>query len=113
MNPQQVLETWNKVYYTFSDQLKSIAGVDLFAFSDTLIISAVGSRVQLEDRLGFIMFLSELTIPSFIRSILYKIFLRGVVSMGRYYRSSRMLIGPAVDDAAISVMKSRTGLVYH
>jgi hypothetical protein len=100
------LERWDKVYYAFSEQLKFQPGIDLFAFSDTLIISAAGSRAYLENRLGFIELLSGLIIPSFTRSILYKIFLRGVMSMGRYYRSSRILIGPAVDDAAACYEKS-------
>jgi hypothetical protein len=37
----KVLGDWNKVYYTFSDDLKKL-DINLFAFSDTFIISMRG-----------------------------------------------------------------------
>ena len=48
----------------------------------------------------FIEILTSAIIPAFVRSMHYDFFFRGVIAMGNFYRSSRMLIGPAVDEAA-------------
>jgi hypothetical protein len=42
----------------------------------------------------------DLVLKPFIQSIKVRILLRGIISYGTYYLSERLIIGPAVDDAA-------------
>jgi hypothetical protein len=97
--PKQVLERWGKTYYIFSDALDKMPGLELSVFSDTLIISsAVNTNLRNNPR-RFVELIASLLVSPFVNSIYYRIFLRGVISVGEFYRSSRMLIGPAVDEA--------------
>lgn len=93
----EVLNDWNKVYYLFYDSLKSL-DINVAAFSDTLIISMRKGREMGSWRLAEIF--CEAIIPLFLKSMEYEFFFRGAVAMGYFSRSSRMLIGPAADEAA-------------
>jgi hypothetical protein len=99
-DPAEVLKDWDRVYYTFSDELKSLSGVSMSAFSDTLIISMRGHRELITKPWKFVELLCKSITPAFVRSMHYEFFFRGVIVMGYFYRSPRMLIGPAVDEAA-------------
>jgi hypothetical protein len=95
-DPNDVLNDWNKVYYLFADGLKDL-GITVAAFSDTLIISMRKGHEMWSWRLAEIF--CEAIIPLFLKSMEYEFFFRGAIAMG-YSRSSRMLIGPAADEAA-------------
>jgi hypothetical protein len=96
----QVLENWNKVYYLFSDALNDLSGINLSAFSDTLIISMRGHRDLIDRPSRFVEIFCKTIIPPFVRSMHYDFFFRGVITMGDFSRSSRKLIGPAADQSA-------------
>jgi hypothetical protein len=92
-----VLNDWNKVYYLFDDALKDL-GINVAAFSDNLIISMRKGHEMGSWRLAEIF--CEAIIPLFLKSMEYEFFFRGAIAMGYFSRSSRMLIGPAADEAA-------------
>jgi hypothetical protein len=102
-DPAEVLDNWNKVYYAFSDELSDLPGGFLSAFSDTLIFSIRGHKELVARPWRFVEILLNAIIPAFVRSMYYDFFFRGIISMGAFSRSSRsrMLIGPAVDEAAM------------
>jgi hypothetical protein len=101
-NVEEVLNNWNKVYYMFSDSLENwLSGVNLTTFSDTFIISMRGHEELFENPLQFVEIMCNALIPPFLNSMHYGLFFRGIISMGYFSRSSRMLIGPAVDEAAL------------
>jgi hypothetical protein len=103
-DPAKVLENWNKVYEIFYDELYGrLTGVNLSAFSDTLIISMRGHEELIKQPWRFVEILCQAVIPAFVKSMDYDFFFRGVLSMGYFSQSvssARMLIGPAVDEAA-------------
>jgi len=43
---------------------------------------------------------SRLIAPMIINGILKGVYLRGVISIGKFYQSQNLIIGPAVDEAA-------------
>jgi hypothetical protein len=96
-DPYDVLNDWNKVYHLFDDGLK-VLGINVAAFSDTLIISMRNGHGMGSWRLAEIF--CEAIIPLFLKSMEYEYFFRGAIAMGYFSRSSRMLIGPAADEAA-------------
>ncbi len=65
------------------------------AFSDTIIITYEG---KINDN-KIIEYLGGYLILSFVSSLLNGIFLRGAISVGKYYSSPSLMIGPAVDEA--------------
>jgi len=101
-NVTEVFENWNSVYYSFSDTInnRQLSGVSLYAFSDTFIVSMRGHERLIKDPIEFVELICNAIIPPFLRSMQYDFFFRGVISMGWFSDSSRMLIGPAVDEAA-------------
>ena len=98
-DPTEVLKNWDNVYHSFSDTLRPLS-INLSLLSDTLIISMSGHKELIAQPWRFIEILASAIIPAFVRSMHYDFFFRGVIAMGNFYRSSRMLIGPAVDEAA-------------
>jgi hypothetical protein len=53
-----------------------------------------------DDSWWMINILGEALIPLFLTAISRSIFLRGALSVGKFYQSDNMVIGPAVKDAA-------------
>lgn len=100
-DPEEVLNNWNSVYYLISNSVsRHLNGPKLSAFSDTFIISLRGHREILKTPWRFVEILSEAIIPPLLESMKYEFFFRGVMVFGAFSRSTRMLIGPAVDEAA-------------
>jgi hypothetical protein len=99
-DPAKVLQNWNQVYYLFSDKLNSLQGVHLSAFSDTFIISVRGHTRLNNQPWRFIEMICDSIVPAFVGSMDYNFFLRGVIASGYFSRSTKSLIGPAVDEAA-------------
>jgi hypothetical protein len=105
-NTKEILDNWNTVYYMFDDDLHTLLGVEVSAFSDTIIISMRGHKRLFERPWTFVELLCQAIMNPFVRSMHYDYFFRGVLAMGGFSRSSRMLIGPAVDEAALYYEKA-------
>ena len=84
----------------YSEKLKFVA------FSDTIIISLpVEKRHTGSDRgrnpsWWTLNLIGEVLIRLFRRSIVRQFYFRGCLSVGKFFRSDNMIIGPAVDEAA-------------
>jgi hypothetical protein len=90
---EKVRRAWN----TAIDKEKvglPMGGCEVKIFSDTVFITLVG-----EDPINVELMGAYLTGP-FCRAFLKRIFFRGVVSVGQFYKSETLLLGPAVDEAA-------------
>jgi hypothetical protein len=98
-DPQAVIETWDSLvslYQTLSKSSK-ISGYTrtISAFSDTVIITGEGDdleKVLIEMGVDIGLFV--------IHSMLEGIYFRGGISVGDFYKSDKMIIGPAIDEAA-------------
>jgi hypothetical protein len=82
-----------------------LQGAELSAFSDTLIISVRGHERLLQRPWRFVELVCEAILKPFLESMRYD-YLRGILAMGGFSRSSRMLIGPAVHEAATYYKKA-------
>ncbi|MGH9952867.1 MAG: hypothetical protein ACRD5J_14685 [Nitrososphaeraceae archaeon] len=80
--------------------MKHLTGANISAFSDTFIISVRGNQKTLDMPWRFVELLSQTIIPPFLDSMKYDFFFRGVMVFGAFSRSTRMLIGPTVDEAS-------------
>jgi len=71
--------------------------VQKIAFSDTFILTATSRR-----HLGEFLVLAagNLLIPMMMHALDMGIYFRGCISFGTFYTSKRMMIGPAIDEAA-------------
>lgn len=114
----EMLQNWETVYEVFKDKIKSLgeklgerdlaADVDFMGFSDTIIISLpvtvhpkrYRDLTKRDDYWWMINIIGEALIPLFLTAISKNILLRGAISVGRFYRSDKLIIGPAVKDAA-------------
>jgi hypothetical protein len=99
-DPKKILDDWNHVYYMFSDALSDFEGSALSAFSDSFIISIRGNPVLLDRPWRFVEMVCNTLLQPFQNSMRYGFFFRGVMVLNAFSRSPRMLIGPAVDEAA-------------
>ncbi len=99
-NPQEVIANWeyfvNVLDDHFSDARKNGFVFNLYAFSDTLILTCSGKHPieKLLYELG--VHVLSATLFGLPRSI----FLRGCMSIGNFYESNKMILGPAIDEAA-------------
>jgi hypothetical protein len=103
---REILDNWNNVYYLFSHELQMLQGAELSAFSDTLIISVRGHERLLQRPWRFVELVCEAILKPFLESMRYDYFLRGILAIGGFSRSSRMLNGPAVHEASIYYEKA-------
>jgi len=102
-DPKTVITKWNTVIDNFKEFKKlhneddeAIGKSKVFSFSDTIIITYVGNEddeLQLLNDMGL-----HLSLP-FCDALLDGIFFRGVISKGKFKQTSRMIIGPAIDEA--------------
>lgn len=105
-NPIHVLQAWDRVYYAFESAVNNIIfpspniSLQFKAFSDTVIITASDKNFLERDPAEFIQFMAHCIIQPFLIGLERNIYLRGVISAGEFYQSSKMVIGPAVDEAA-------------
>jgi hypothetical protein len=98
--PSDVIKMWNSVisFFKYSlDQNRIYLNVNPFfkVLSDTIIIT-----IASKPSYAIISQTFDLLLPPFIQSIKTRMFLRGIVSYGTYYTSERLIIWPAIDDAA-------------
>lgn len=133
MDPIKVLERWNRVYYAFETAVSSgkddlhfsitlpRVNIQFSAFSDTVIITAASKEAFQKRPAEFIQYVADIIISPFVTAIREQFFFRGAISIGKFYLSNRMVIGPAVDEAAeyyklpnwigISVSKSAASIM--
>ncbi|EPA06186.1 hypothetical protein [Candidatus Nitrosarchaeum limnium] len=98
----EVIKIWKSIIEDFEILREDISqiptnkiSIKIHSFSDTLIIEYEG-----DDTANILSFMAtHLTYP-FCHSLLEKIYLRGAISVGEFYSSGSMIIGPAIDEAA-------------
>jgi hypothetical protein len=97
-SPIEVVSRWNKVIRSFMDSLeRHFPGGGYFfrIISDTIVITLPADLNSLILNRVF-----DILLKPFIESIKIRMLLRGAISYGTYYLSSRLIIGEALDDAA-------------
>ncbi len=102
-DPKTVVARWNYIIDNFkgfkqlnNEDRKSVGISKVVSFSDTVIITYVGDEgdeLQLLNDMGL-----HLSLP-FCDALLEGVFFRGVISKGKFEQTSRMIIGPAIDEA--------------
>lgn len=100
--PNETIAKWNRVissflnFKQFHDEDKNTPGTaKVVTFSDTVIVSYTDH--QNTDQSFFDMGL-HLSWP-FCSALMEGIFFRGVISIGLFEQTTRMMIGPAIDEA--------------
>jgi len=98
-DPSLVLDNWEQVVDTLVIDVEASKkrGIDFRynAFSDTLIITMTGkTKEELLNEASVIVS----ALVSFC--ICFGVYFRGCISIGNFYRSERMILGPAIDEAA-------------
>ena len=99
MDPNVVFNRWKNIMAQFANSLQQTPLKQFKHYfttiSDTIIITC-----QCEP--GYANYIFGLLIIPFIFSLESNFFLRGAISYGEYYLSTRLLIGPAIDEAAVA-----------
>jgi hypothetical protein len=100
--PDDVIKMWNNVVVFFKNSLdqncKYLNVIPFFrTLSETIIITI---RSELSNFESIINKTFDLLLQPFIQSMKTRMLLRGTVSYGTYYYSDKLIIGPALDDAA-------------
>ena len=98
--PIDVIKMWNSVNSFFIHSLKqshSYLNTHPFfkSLSDTIIIT-----IPSKPTYDIVSKTFDLLLEPFIQSLKTRMLLRGTISYGTYYLSERLIIGPALDDAA-------------
>jgi hypothetical protein len=104
--PDDIIGPWEHVIASFKESIlknqqteRRICGdpadYHIIAFSDTIILAAA-----CEDPVASIPLMAEIVCRPFILALMKSIYLRGVISLGKFHGSDRLMIGPAVDEAA-------------
>lgn len=98
----EVTRKWDEVTGEFELMEQSIEPLSLDihyrALSDTIIITISNkNNLPIENMLNITF---KLLLNPFMQSIKTRILLRGTVSYGEFYWSEKLIIGPAVDNAA-------------
>ncbi|MPZ08168.1 MAG: hypothetical protein GEU26_17425 [Nitrososphaeraceae archaeon] len=99
-DPREVINRWDSAVRSFQNALDEnrqyLNTATYFkVLSDTIIITIPSSLSY-----GLVGQAFDLILKPFIESMKMRMLLRGVISYGTYYLSKRLIIGPAVDDAA-------------
>jgi hypothetical protein len=98
--PIEVIKMWNNVVGFFKDSLDQsrLSVIPCFrTLSDTIIITIASQPSHFESIISKAFYL---LLEPFIQSLKIRMLLRGTISCGTYYLSQRLIIGPALDDAA-------------
>lgn len=104
-NLEEFMMTWENLTQAIKEGLKRDEMKDtkssFYAFSDTLIIAIKGNDVE-----NILKHAGILTGTAIEWGIIYGIYLRGCISIGTIYEYSNMILGPAIDEAALNYEKS-------
>lgn len=99
-NPNEIIENWNAVIDSQTrviiedDENKKVI-TKILAFSDTLIMTKTSDSVE---DLFYSVTLDLVTMIPL--AMCENIFFRGCISIGKFYSSDKIIIGPAIDEAA-------------
>ena len=104
-DPKDIIKKWESVVDSMNVDVESCKeiGIELKyrAFSDTLVLTATGGeKEEMVDEIGNAL---GSLIPF---GMGFGIYFRGCLSYGKFYESNRMIIGPAIDEAAMYFEKS-------
>lgn len=106
-DPAKVVASWQAVVQFFSEAVtqQETSGGEwgsmgsprphVIAFSDTIVLTVEG-----DDPARFLPLMFNLIGVPFARAMIQEVFLRGVFSIGTFYQTETLVIGPAVDEAA-------------
>jgi len=99
-DPEKVVKIWDAMVEAIrggglKEPGQNKIATKVMAFSDTIIMTHTGSA--LKDILSNVGLSMATLIPY---GIAYDIFFRGCISVGEFYSSDKIVIGPAIDEAA-------------
>ena len=99
-HPIEVVQKWsnvNNAFLSIEEDLEiQYLDFNFRALSDTIIIT-ISNINSINNNLNKVF---DVLIKPFINSIKNKILLRGVITYGIFYWSDKLIIGPAIDEAA-------------
>lgn len=105
-NPFHVLQRWEEVYIAFESAINNTIipspniSIQFKTFSDTVLITAADKVFLQQNPARFFSFMAHCIMAPFLTGLFKNIYLRGVISTGEFYQSTKMAVGPAIDDAA-------------
>ncbi|MCE9653046.1 MAG: hypothetical protein K8Q89_08350 [Nitrosarchaeum sp.] len=99
-NADSVLANWELLVETFKENFvprgkEWNSTYKMFAFSDTIIFVVNSKNIQ--DLLMATAFAAKMLVAG---AMAIDIYLRGCISIGEFYESPNMILGPAIDEAA-------------
>jgi len=102
--PDDVLGNWENLVKAFKEHIQGkpeYKESKIFAFSDTIVITIKGTDVK---KILFIA--GQLTSILVSTGLSVGIYLRGCISIGTFYESKNIILGPAIDEAAENYEKA-------
>jgi hypothetical protein len=97
-DPQNVINRWGIVLDEFHELEKKGLDLNVYGFSDTIIITS--TKIN-NDFFGTLNLLCKFLIPCFLKSIENRIFLRGSITYGKFFESTKITIGQPIDECAL------------
>ncbi len=106
--PESVINSWEGVLKRLNESIKKSPKIgsvgdksecldyNIAAFSDTVIITLKCT----DDPAAHVPLVAKLVSEPFFYALVNGIYLRGVIAIGKFYQSSTLVIGPAIDEAA-------------
>ena len=105
--PEVIVNSWSKILSMLHDKVEEFnkkrvnESCNYIAFSDTVIITINEAKVDpVTTPCNSIILMADLLLDPFVNALLEGINFRGVISMGEFYHSKNLIIGPAIDEAA-------------
>jgi hypothetical protein len=95
IDPKEFMKSWKSVLRLFSVSRKAISKEYQYSVQQTSIRAF--SEV---DPIDYFLFMCDLLIFPFFHALDKGIYLRGVISIGRFEISKTIILGPAIDEAA-------------
>jgi hypothetical protein len=111
-DPEEYAGSWETLLIEWEQYKKqaletsgsSSVNYDIRAFSDTVIVTVKLSKKDSSTRViesdKLLLHCARLIAPMVINGIFKGVYLRGVISIGKFYQTQNLIIGPAVDEAA-------------
>jgi hypothetical protein len=106
--PESVISSWEGVLKRLYESIKKSPKIgsvgdkhecldyNISAFSDTVIITLKCT----DDPAAHVPLIAKIVSEPFFYALLKGIYFRGVIAIGKFYQSSTLVIGPAIDEAA-------------
>jgi hypothetical protein len=106
--PESVIRSWEDVLRRLHESIEkspkagSVGGTpecldyNIAAFSDTVIITLKCT----DDPAAHVPLVAKIVSEPFFYALLKGVYFRGVIAIGKFYQSSTLVIGPAIDEAA-------------